>query len=83
MVHRARRSSRAPSRPRWTEHFPQTSSRTLSNTQLWVGYTYERFISSDWLNAIPATIYGNALHSGDANPGYSAHVIGAAVRYKW
>jgi MtrB/PioB family decaheme-associated outer membrane protein len=54
-----------------------------SNMSLWVGYTYQRFISNDWLNSVPATFYGNGLLSGDANPSYSVHVIGAAVRYKW
>ena len=54
-----------------------------SNMSLWVGYTYQRFISNDWLNAIPATAYGNGLLPGDANPSYSVHIIGASLRYKW
>lgn len=54
-----------------------------SNMSLWVGYTYQRFISNDWLNAVPSTFYGNGPLSGGANPSYSVHVIGAAVRYKW
>ncbi|GEM_PF-1831961 len=53
------------------------------NMSLWMGYTYERFISNDWLNSIPATAYGNALLPGDANPSYSVHVVGVALRYKW
>lgn len=53
------------------------------NMSLWVGYTYQRLISNDWLNSIPATVYGNGLLPGDANPSYSVHVVGVALRYKW
>ena len=53
------------------------------NMSLWMGYTYERFISNDWVNGIPSTFYGNGLLPGDANPSYAVHVVGVAVRYKW
>ena len=53
------------------------------NMSLWMGYTYQRFISNDWLNSIPATQYGNGLLPGDANPSYAVHVVGVAWRYKW
>lgn len=53
------------------------------NMTLWVGYTFERFVSNDFFNAIPATTYGNGLLPGDATPSYAVHVVGVSLRYKW
>jgi len=57
----------------------------LPNTSLWFGYTYERFIYSDY--AISASSnpiqYGNALLPGNGNPSYNVHVIGTALRLKF
>ncbi len=53
------------------------------NMSLWLGYTYQRFISNDWLNSVPATFYGNGLLPGDGNPSYAVHVVGVSLRYKW
>lgn len=52
---------------------------------LWVGYTFERFIYSDaGLAALSNPLqYGNALLSGDPNPSYAVHVVGAAMRFKF
>ena len=52
---------------------------------MWFGYTYERFIYSDY--AISASSnpiqYGNALLPGNGNPSYNVHVIGTALRLKF
>jgi MtrB/PioB family decaheme-associated outer membrane protein len=53
------------------------------NMTLWVGYTFERFVSNDYLNAISSTAYGNGLLPGDATPSYAVHVVGVSLRYKW
>ncbi len=52
-------------------------------TTLWLGYTFERFISNDYTWNVAPTTYGNALLPGDTNPSYSAHVVGVSVHYKW
>ena len=52
---------------------------------IWTGYTFQKLNSSDWVypqTAVSPYYYSYVL-AGDANPSYTVHTVGAALRVKW
>ncbi|HIJ39380.1 MAG TPA: MtrB/PioB family decaheme-associated outer membrane protein [Rhodospirillaceae bacterium] len=50
---------------------------------LWMGYTWERLLNSDYQTAVNQAAYYSDLLTGDANPSYNIHVVAAALKVKF